>query len=470
MADQFDCYGFKTVDECGKRVASLPVNERVDRIAELKERKREVKWAEMLDEWSFWRSTFPFTIAARSVKGIPERCRRDGWLALTGLRDDVHGETMLYEALLALGPSPMAAQIELDVERTFADHRDFVGGGESRRRGDLTAVLNAYCHHNDVVGFCQGMSYVAGALLLHTDAPSDAFALLRWLVDTQMQEHYRPSMRGMIGDAELFDALLNVRLPKLAEHLREHNIHVLMYLTQWFLTMFTTLKCWPTTLVAFDCIFSEGIAGLFRLSLAIMIACADDLLAMDGLEQLLPYLQRVPVERCHPRHLSPIAARIDIDSLLATARAQRTAAVPVPPTPASHPRRQPRRHPQPTPSTPPSSSSSSSIFGGLSQFFDDVIATPIRQRLQSEASSESSTSSSRKRTQCDEHNDDEENQDIISPPKRRRRSHVVATREALSPTFTTPTYDDSETPSSVSRRRRRVTELGSMQPRRLHFD
>ena len=56
-------------------------------------------------------------------------------------------------------------QIKLDLHRTFPDNVQFRPDGCDKQL-QLGRVLQAYSAHNPTVGYCQGMNYVAGLLLL----------------------------------------------------------------------------------------------------------------------------------------------------------------------------------------------------------------------------------------------------------------------------------------------------------------
>ena len=43
---------------------------------------------------------------------------------------------------------------------------------DSHGRYDLACVLKAFAHHLPDIGYCQGLCFVAGILLLHTEAES----------------------------------------------------------------------------------------------------------------------------------------------------------------------------------------------------------------------------------------------------------------------------------------------------------
>lgn len=53
--------------------------------------------------------------------------------------------------------------IEKDIPRTLPTHKQARQFGES---GSLRRVLKAYCRHHPVVGYCQGMNFVAGLFLI----------------------------------------------------------------------------------------------------------------------------------------------------------------------------------------------------------------------------------------------------------------------------------------------------------------
>jgi hypothetical protein len=76
-----------------------------------------------------------------------------------------------------------AAQIELDLQRTFPDHDDFriAGkgteggkGGSGTALGPLRRILLALAHAHPEVGYTQGMNFVAGWCLLVLNNEEDS--------------------------------------------------------------------------------------------------------------------------------------------------------------------------------------------------------------------------------------------------------------------------------------------------------
>jgi len=52
----------------------------------------------------------------------------------------------------------------MDIHRTFPDNRFFKEGKEDRKK--LYNILVAYSEFNKDVGYCQGLNYVAGMIIL----------------------------------------------------------------------------------------------------------------------------------------------------------------------------------------------------------------------------------------------------------------------------------------------------------------
>lgn len=65
-------------------------------------------------------------------------------------------------------------------------------------------------------------------------------------------------MEGLIKDAAIFHDVLEIHLPQLAAHLDRYKLDVLMYMTPWFLSMFTHFPNWELVLTIYDMFFVEG--------------------------------------------------------------------------------------------------------------------------------------------------------------------------------------------------------------------
>ncbi|XP_054238855.1 TBC1 domain family member 1 isoform X5 [Indicator indicator] len=97
-----------------------------------------------------------------------------------------------YKELLKQLTSQQHA-ILIDLGRTFPTHPYFsaqLGAGQL----SLYNILKAYSLLDQEVGYCQGLSFVAGVLLLHM-SEEDAFKMLKFLMfDMGLRKQYRPDM------------------------------------------------------------------------------------------------------------------------------------------------------------------------------------------------------------------------------------------------------------------------------------
>lgn len=129
-----------------------------------KEVERGTKWLKMFDHWDdkFRGSD---KLMERIDKGIPDAVRGSAWMLLVDAMPETRPADV-YSNLL-LHASEHASQIKKDIHRTFPRHilfRDAEGTGQQA----LFNVLKNFAVHDTVTGYCQGMGFVAGVLLMCT--------------------------------------------------------------------------------------------------------------------------------------------------------------------------------------------------------------------------------------------------------------------------------------------------------------
>lgn len=194
-----------------------------------------------------------------------------------------------YEALLA-SQSPWAAQIELDVGRTFPEAEGF--GIEQQLR--LGRLLGAYATHRPDVGYCQGMNFVAGLLLIAaSDCEEDAFGVFVCLMDTLgLAGFYSESFPLLLEYVVACDRLLALEVPKVHAHLEEQGLQPCMYLHEWLLTLFINTLPPQLVLDLWDVLLQEGLCAVIPTAVAVLQALEDDILR-SGFDQNFKLLKGV---------------------------------------------------------------------------------------------------------------------------------------------------------------------------------
>lgn len=198
-----------------------------------------------------------------------------------------------YDLLLKQLTSQQHA-ILIDLGRTFPNHPYFssaLGPGQLA----LFNLLKAYSLLDHEVGYCQGLSFVAGVLLLHM-SEDQAFFLLRHLMFRRgLRKLYLPDMAALQLYLYQLSRLLHDRLPSIYNHFDKHEVSPTLYAAPWLLTLFASQFPLGFVTRVFDLIFLESTEVLFRVSMALLEEHQDQLLTCDSFEEIMEYLKtRVP--------------------------------------------------------------------------------------------------------------------------------------------------------------------------------
>ncbi|KAF9425277.1 hypothetical protein BGZ76_003354, partial [Entomortierella beljakovae] len=279
----------------GSNVSSLLEPDRRKANRRLKDvRDNEFKWIHAVTNLhvdSVKKSTKYKKLARR---GVPPSVRGRVWLFLA--KADMYRRPGLFEELCKRGPLPIHEVIERDIHRCYPDHVHFRDGMGGTGQQDLHAILKAYAHYKPSVGYCQGMGRLVGMMLMQMPV-EDAFWLLVATIEGYMQDYYTPSLRQLRIDAQVFERLLKDQDPALAEHLAKNDVIPLMYMTQWFMTLYTMSLPWASVLLVWDVFYYDGVKALFRVGLAILHLCRDHLLhKCPSSSELLAYMLHIPLD------------------------------------------------------------------------------------------------------------------------------------------------------------------------------
>ncbi|CAJ0951695.1 unnamed protein product, partial [Ranitomeya imitator] len=184
-------------------------------------------------------------IYATLKEGVPKCKRGEIWQFLSvqyrlrhRLPSKQQPPDMTYSELLKQLTAQQHA-ILVDLGRTFPTHPYFsaqLGAGQL----SLYNLLKAYSLLDKEVGYCQGISFVAGVLLLHM-SEQQAFEMLKFLMyDLAFRKQYRPDMMSLQIQMYQLSRLLHDYHRDLYNHLEENEISPSLYAAPWFLTLFAS--------------------------------------------------------------------------------------------------------------------------------------------------------------------------------------------------------------------------------------
>ncbi|XP_032959794.1 TBC1 domain family member 4 isoform X7 [Rhinolophus ferrumequinum] len=194
-----------------------------------------------------------------------------------------------YKELLKQLTSQQHA-ILVDLGRTFPTHPYFsaqLGSGQL----SLFNLLKAYSLLDKEVGYCQGISFVAGVLLLHM-SEEQAFEMLKFLMyDLGFRKQYRPDMMSLQIQMYQLSRLLHDYHRDLYNHLEENEISPSLYAAPWFLTLFASQ--FPLGFVArvFDIIFLQGTEVIFKVALSLLSSQETLIMECENFENIVEFLK-----------------------------------------------------------------------------------------------------------------------------------------------------------------------------------
>eukprot|EP00079_Xenopus_tropicalis_P014463 XP_004910990.1 PREDICTED: TBC1 domain family member 1 isoform X5 [Xenopus tropicalis] len=235
-------------------------------------------------------------IHAAVGQGVPRQHRGEIWKFLSEqyqLRHQHISKNQLkdtpYKELLKQLTTQQHA-ILIDLGRTFPTHPYFsaqLGAGQL----SLYNILKAYSLLDPEVGYCQGLSFVAGVLLLHM-TEEDAFKMLKFLMyDLGLRKQYRPHMITLQIQMYQLSRLLHDYHRDLYNHLETYEIGPSLYAAPWFLTMFASQ--FPLGFVArvFDMIFLQGSEVIFKVALSLLGSHKPLILQHENLESIVEFIK-----------------------------------------------------------------------------------------------------------------------------------------------------------------------------------
>nr|XP_046259357.1 TBC1 domain family member 4 isoform X2 [Scatophagus argus] len=251
-------------------------------------------------------------------QGIPKNRRGDVWMLLSHqhrlrhrLPQRQQAPDTPYRDLLKQLTAQQHA-ILVDLGRTFPTHQYFsaqLGAGQL----SLYNLLKAYSLLDTEVGYCQGISFVAGVLLLHM-SEEQAFDMLKFLMyDLGIRQQYKPDMVSLQIQMYQLSRLLHDYHRELYSHLEEHEICPSLYAAPWFLTLFASQ--FPLSFVSriFDFVFFQGTGVIFKVALCLLSSHEGEIVECDSFESIVDYLKTTLPALTHTQMEQTIAKVMEMD-------------------------------------------------------------------------------------------------------------------------------------------------------------
>ncbi|XP_071387199.1 TBC1 domain family member 10B [Centroberyx affinis] len=267
-------------------------------------RQREMKWLDMFNNWDKWIKHRFQKVKLRCRKGIPSSLRAKAWQLLSNSKDLLDANPGKFEELeREQGEAKWLDIIEKDLHRQFPFHEMFAARGGHGQQ-DLYRILKAYTIYRPDEGYCQAQAPVAAVLLMHMPA-EQAFWCLVQICEKYLPGYYSAGLEAIQLDGEIFFSLLRRTCPMAYRHLKKFKIDPILYMTEWFMCVFSRTLPWSCVLRVWDMFFCEGVKIVFRVGLVLlkqMLGSVDKLRELQGMYETMERL----------RNISPDSVREDI--------------------------------------------------------------------------------------------------------------------------------------------------------------
>ncbi|ELR08602.1 hypothetical protein GMDG_03293 [Pseudogymnoascus destructans 20631-21] len=243
-------------------------------------------YAAVVQDYKRTAQRLPTLLSKKIRAGIPPPLRGVVWQSMSGARDLVLEEE--YERLCG-GSSPYEGIIGKDLGRSFPGVEMFRDpNGEGQRM--LGKVLRCFSLYDPKIGYCQGLGFLVGPLLMHMGDTQAFCILVRLIENYDLRSCYLPDLSGLHVRIFQFGELLKRHLPALAAHLDHLQVEP-AYVSQWFLSFFAVTCPLPMLFRIYDVIFAEGASEtMMRVALAVMRKNEERITACAEFEDVMQLL------------------------------------------------------------------------------------------------------------------------------------------------------------------------------------
>lgn len=279
------------------------------------EEKLSIEWSLYLKDWehAMQRSNGK-ELKQKCELGIPDKVRGEVWKRFLGVAELSARQPYTYDLLSSGTARPEAAlQIDLDIKRSHMDHAFFTVH-YSFGQVKMFNVMRAYSLYDPVVGYTQGMSDIAGLLLMYMTEQEAFWAFTQLMFDPawHMQRFFTDGFPQLEVFSFVQNKFLERYFPEIVKHMAKVDFDpyaIQPHAMEWYMDLFIRILPFEYVIRIIDVLLSRGIHAIFKFALAVFRILHDQLMKTDS----FPYLMR---DLKNPYPLFPRKAPGDKDSSL----------------------------------------------------------------------------------------------------------------------------------------------------------
>ena len=195
---------------------------------------------------------------------------------------DYYHKLLQYSKLI---PCPSENQIKLDLKRTFPEEKQCMS---EKFLEKLKNILVCYSIRNTTVGYCQGMNFIGGRLLLIMGNEEQAFWLFIQIMEEILPITYYSELVGIVVETTMVENMLGLYFPELYKFIVDSNFNIPLrnFIHKWMVCLFTQNLSPEMVYTFLDFFFLEGRDLIIKNSLFIFSYIHDKLIKNNDFEYM----------------------------------------------------------------------------------------------------------------------------------------------------------------------------------------
>ena len=182
----------------------------------------------------------------------------------------------------------------------------------------LKNILMCYSIRNTSVGYCQGMNFIVGRLLLIMDNEEQVFWIFIQIIEKILPLIYYSDLAGIIIETTIIDTFISFYLKNFYEFLLDNNFKLSLnnFIHKWMVSLFAQALS-PEMVYSFlDFFFLEGEVCLYKGALFIMFVMQNIILEQNNMvefEYIFNMFNEAPSHIHDPRNFIYFLSEIKFD-------------------------------------------------------------------------------------------------------------------------------------------------------------
>lgn len=225
-------------------------------------------WDSILKDFSYFNDPiihfsqhYPKKFKKLLISGPPNDLRWEVWKSITSFSLTKLESSDINPEFLQL--------IEKDIDRTFPFHPFFTDPNHILSLGE---ALKHFVQMNPDLGYCQGMNYLAGILFITSNGNSlETSIMMNNLIQKLHGKGlFEPGFGKVLELSQAFSKAFKEKIPSLYSHFVNIELDENLWLTKWFMTMFSYSFKYSIVVRLWDVILATNLDFMVNLAISIL--------------------------------------------------------------------------------------------------------------------------------------------------------------------------------------------------------